>query len=328
MLAEIGAESRGPPSAARITISTDALPERNRVAMFCEGFARQVLRLQVEPQVRVPFHASMSISRLPGFLHVSQRFSPVAISRTKELAQDGDDRLVMFFADSPILVRQAGRDCELSSGSAVAKLHAMPGGVTLPVGGAFSSLIVPAAALSMLREKEHCLGRPVATHSPALWLLRSYLEGLPDIPLADAPDVQRLAASHVYDLMALVLGATREAAEIAKGRGLAAAHLRIIKNHIVENSGQALSLQSVAARHGITPRYIQKLFEREGVSFTEFVRDRRLESAYRMLTSSRFAHMNIAEIAYEAGFNDLSHFNRSFRARCGATPSDVRSACH
>jgi len=327
MLAESGAESRGPPSAVRITVSTDALPERNRVAMFCEGFARQVLRLQIEPQVEAPFHASLSICRFPGLLHVSQRFSPVAISRTKELAQDGDDRLVMFFADSPILVRQAGRECELSSGSGVAKLHAMPGGVTLPAGGAFSSLIVPAAALSMLREKEDCLSRPVPNHSPALRLLRAYLE-LPDVPLADAPDVQRLAAAHVYDLLALVLGATRDAAEIAKGRGLAAAHLRIIKNHIVKNSGRALSLQSVAARHGITPRYLQKLFEREGVSFTEFVRDKRLESAYRMLTSPRFAQMNIAEIAYEAGFNDLSHFNRSFRARCGATPSDVRSAFH
>lgn len=328
MHAESGAESRGPPSAVRITVSTDALPERNRVAKFCEGFARQVLRLQVEPQVKTPFHARLSICRLPGLLHVSQKFSPVAINRTKELANDGDDRLVMFFADSPILVRQAGRDCELNSGSGVAKLHAMPGGVVLPAGGAFSSLIVPAAALSMLREKEDCLGRPIPAHSPALWLLRTYLERLPDVPLADAPDVQQLAASHAYDLMALMLGATREAAEIAKGRGLAAAHLRIIKNHIVENSGRELSLQSVAARHGITPRYIQKLFEREGVSFTEFLRDKRVENAYRMLISPRFAHMNIAEIAYEAGFNDLSHFNRSFRARWGATPSDARSTCH
>src|SRR6185437_5270838 len=150
MLTESGAESRGSPSAARLAVSTDALPERERVAMFCEGFARQVLRLQVEPQVKARFHASMSICRLPGLLHVSQKFSPVAINRTKELVQDGDDRLVMFFAGSPILVRQAGRDCELSSGSAVAKPHAVPGGVTLPAGGAFSSLIVPASALSMM----------------------------------------------------------------------------------------------------------------------------------------------------------------------------------
>jgi AraC-like DNA-binding protein len=294
--------------------------------MFCEGFARQVLRLQVEPKITVPFRASMSVCRLPGLLYVSQTFSPVAINRTKELTRDGDDRFVMFLADSPILFRQTGRECELSAGSAVAKLHAVPGGVALPAGGEFSSLIIPATALSMLREREDCLGRPLPAHSPALLLLRNYLEGLRRVPLTGAPDAERLAAIQVYDLVALVLGATREAAEIAKGRGIAAAHLQVIKRYIVENLGIALSLASVAARYRITPRYVQKLFERERMSFTEFVRDQRLESAHRMLWSPRFAQMNIAEIAYQAGFNDLSHFNRSFRARYGATPSDVRSA--
>lgn len=324
MLAETGAESRRPPAA--VTVSTDAFPERDRVAMFCEGFARQVLRLEVEPQAEALFHAKMSICRLPGLLYVSQKFSPVAINRTKELVQDGDDRFVMFFADSPIHVRHAGHDCELNPGSAVAKLHAVPGGVTLSAGGEFASLIVPAAALSMFREKEDSLGRPLSTHLPALHLLRSYLEGLGRVTLAGAPDTERLAATHVYDLVALVLGATREAKEIAKGRGVAAAHLQLIKRYVAENLGKALPLGSVAARHRITPRYVQKLFEREGVSFTEFVRDQRLESAHRKMASPRFAHMNIAEIAYAAGFNDLSHFNRSFRARYGATPSDVRSA--
>jgi AraC-like DNA-binding protein len=31
-------------------------------------------------------------------------------------------------------------------------------------------------------------------------------------------------------------------------------------------------------------------------------------------------------VAYEAGFGDLSYFNRTFRRRYGATPSDVREA--
>jgi AraC-like DNA-binding protein len=44
-----------------------------------------------------------------------------------------------------------------------------------------------------------------------------------------------------------------------------------------------------------------------------------------MLADPGFAAWTIGAIAYEAGFGDLSHFNRSFRRRYGASPSDVRN---
>ena len=49
-----------------------------------------------------------------------------------------------------------------------------------------------------------------------------------------------------------------------------------------------------------------------------FVRD--------VLRDPRFAERTITAIAYEAGFGDLSYFNRAFRRRYGETPSDVRAA--
>jgi AraC-like DNA-binding protein len=55
------------------------------------------------------------------------------------------------------------------------------------------------------------------------------------------------------------------------------------------------------------------------------VLDRRLDRARRMLRDPRLSHLKINEIALEAGFPDLSHFNRSFRARFGGTPSTVRA---
>jgi len=45
-----------------------------------------------------------------------------------------------------------------------------------------------------------------------------------------------------------------------------------------------------------------------------------------MIANPRLAHMAISAIAYEVGFNDLSYFNRTFRRRYDATPSDVRTA--
>jgi AraC-like DNA-binding protein len=77
-------------------------------------------------------------------------------------------------------------------------------------------------------------------------------------------------------------------------------------------------------RQGITPRYVHKLFEVEGISFSQFVLEARLARAYHMLTDSQHAGMTISAVAFLAGFGDLSHFNHSFRRRYGSSPSGIR----
>jgi AraC-like DNA-binding protein len=52
----------------------------------------------------------------------------------------------------------------------------------------------------------------------------------------------------------------------------------------------------------------------------------RLERVYRMLRDPRYGHRTIGALAFDAGFADLSTFNRAFRHRHGATPSDIRAA--
>jgi AraC-like DNA-binding protein len=72
-------------------------------------------------------------------------------------------------------------------------------------------------------------------------------------------------------------------------------------------------------------RYIQRLFEAEGETFTEFVLARRLARVHRMLSDRCFADLPISTIASEAGFSSQPYFNRSFRARYGVSPSELRA---
>jgi AraC-like DNA-binding protein len=44
-----------------------------------------------------------------------------------------------------------------------------------------------------------------------------------------------------------------------------------------------------------------------------------------MMTDPRYADHRVSAIAFAAGFGDLSYFNRTFRRRFGATPSDLRA---
>ena len=127
-------------------------------------------------------------------------------------------------------------------------------------------------------------------------------------------------------LIALTLGATGEAAQIAERRGGRAARLQSLKSDILNHlSSESLSVRAVAARHKVTPRYIQRLFEESGVTLTEYVLGQRLARAHRQLTDARLAERTLTAIALEAGFSDLSYFNRAFRRRFGATPSDMRA---
>jgi AraC-like DNA-binding protein len=113
---------------------------------------------------------------------------------------------------------------------------------------------------------------------------------------------------------------------IAEKRGIRAARLRAIKADIVDNlSHRELSVGLLAARHRISPRYVRMLFESEGQSFSEFVLAKRLDHAFRALTDPRLADRTISAIAFDAGFGDLSYFNRAFRRAYGATPSDIRA---
>ena len=85
-----------------------------------------------------------------------------------------------------------------------------------------------------------------------------------------------------------------------------------------------LTVSAVALRHGVTPRYIQKLFEDDGVTFSEYVLGRRLAEAHRSLADPHLANRSISTIAFNTGFSDLSYFNRTYRRRFGATPTETR----
>jgi AraC-like DNA-binding protein len=307
--------------------STAVMPVRERVPFWREVFGRKLVHVDIEPLADEPFEATATLRALPGLRSLSCASTAARTQRTREFVADGDDGFALLInVNGTLAASQLGRDVSLARGEAAVFLHNEPATMTHAL-FQHEGLVMPRAALApLVTNLEDMAMRRIPRDNGALRLLTGYLATVRDELGALAPELRPMIATHIHDLAAMVIGATRDGAAIAEERGVRAARLASIKTYIVAHAGdRGLTLAAVAAHHGLSPRSVQWLFERDDLTFSQFVHEQRLARAYRMLVDLRYAAVTVSDIALAAGFGDLSHFNRSFRRRYGATPSDLRA---
>ncbi len=96
-----------------------------------------------------------------------------------------------------------------------------------------------------------------------------------------------------------------------------------VKQYINDNYAKPLMLSDLAGLVGMSPVAFSRFFrQRTGRTLSDYIVDIRLGYAARMLVDST---KNISEICYECGFNNLSNFNRTFKAKRNYTPRDFRA---
>jgi AraC-like DNA-binding protein len=312
---------------ALLRVSTRNIPEQKRTPFWREVFARQVCRLEFEPLSEGPLDVDATLLALPG-LSIGWCLSAKSArwSRTAELVKDGDDGFALIMALSAKVTRfQRGQELDANPGEGVGILNSEPGGIQFQKLDDLAVMVPRSALAPLVPDLEEAATRLVACTNDALRLLRLYLATWRETFDMTDPAVCHLAVTHVHDLVAMALGATRDVAAVANGRGMRAARLKAVKADIAANlTARDLSITAVALRQRVTPRYVQMLFDGEGTTFSQFVLAERLAHAHRLLIDPRHASQSIGGIAYASGFGDLSHFNHAFRRRYLATPSEVR----
>ena len=96
------------------------------------------------------------------------------------------------------------------------------------------------------------------------------------------------------------------------------------RKFIEEYSGEELSLRRVAKAVNIHPNYLSEKFKQvTGMNFVEYVARTRFEKACRLLHDG---DLRISDIAFAAGFQSLSQFNRVFKRLSGKSPTQYRAA--
>ncbi len=96
-----------------------------------------------------------------------------------------------------------------------------------------------------------------------------------------------------------------------------------VKQYINDHYAEPLKLSDLAGLVGMSPVAFSRFFrQRTNRTLSEYIVEIRLGYAARMLVDST---KSISEICYECGFNNLSNFNRTFKAKRNCTPRDFRS---
>jgi AraC family transcriptional regulator, positive regulator of tynA and feaB len=159
--------------------------------------------------------------------------------------------------------------------------------------------------------------------APARLLFRTVLDavGERDALVAPAEPYMQLA---IYDLLGAMFAATDTPSVSAHSDKLFGRVCTVIKDCFADPD---IGPTEVAARVGISLRYLQKLFAARGSTFSGHVYSLRLDYAARLLQRRAFVKSSqpLSSIADASGFRDYAYFARSFRRRFGCSPSAVES---
>lgn len=98
--------------------------------------------------------------------------------------------------------------------------------------------------------------------------------------------------------------------------------IREIANYVHQHPGDAHSIERLAARANLSPRYFSKKFkEINGQTVRSYIIRSRIERAEHLL---HYTGMTVTETADALGYTDLHFFSRQFKKYTGKSPSEIR----
>lgn len=152
------------------------------------------------------------------------------------------------------------------------------------------------------------------------------LSGYAELCLRSEPNsgISAFGAQHVVDLISHAPG-------ILEGRSPERAGLSVLLSMMLDHidrhvNDPELCAATLAQKFHCSQRYVHKLFSTTGRSVGEHVNGQRILVCTRNLLDHAHRRATIAEVAFNAGFRDISYFNRLFKRSTGLAPREFRRA--
>lgn len=310
--------------------STESYPKPDRYEAWQEALERLALKPTGHATDDGAYGVLSAVITQSGMSFTRLTSTPQDISAIQEINKEvGKDGVwVTSLLEGRVTFHDAGHDMKASAGDIVYGAVGSDTTFTLETNCRMVIVYIPRSAfrprlMAPLPTKViHLSGRAGIGHVLA-GFLASVSEALEDLSVDQLRPIEMALPEF------LMAGIFRQADTRALGgaAGVRAALLHRVCQTVEAQLGDPdLSLTQVAESHGISPRYVQKLFENVGQSFTRYIRYRRLERCRYDLESPIHNQLSISDICFRWGFNDAAHFSRAFRDQYNISPREYRRA--
>ncbi|MEU2982715.1 helix-turn-helix domain-containing protein [Streptomyces hirsutus] len=314
--------------------STEDVPKADRWASWYETGTKSHLPTLIRTDHQADFHGEIRLLDL-GSLQVSTlTYSPLLVTRTPKLIRQSDPGVYFFVLHrhGRLGVAQDGRETLLGQQDLVLYDTSQPftSWASAEHGGAAGCMVMQVPKkLFPIRPK---------TLSPLTAVRLPSREGLGALvahqltqlvkhaPSYTAADTTRLATITLDILAALCaheLESTGALPADTRRQALQAQIHEFIRQRLGE---PALSPGTIAAAHRMSTRHLYKLFQDQGLTVADWIRQCRLERCRRDLADPNLHSRPVHTIAARWGFTSSAHFSRAFRTAYGMPPSEYRHA--
>ncbi len=307
-----------------LLIDTDAWAESDRIERWREEFARQITATdwrESHDQAQ-RFRVTMRLRQGQSLALLRAGMTAVRTWRDRRLVADGaDDATVMICQSGAVRFRHNEHVGVLRRGDMALFTHNR----TIDMAWDCANVVtlqVPRPSLAGLLaagpDQESLAGRISRRGAAPARLLAAYAGAAMNTGLT--PLAERHLAELAADALIMANGpptptrlAARQAARLERLH-IALAGMARAGDVTADNIGKIL---------GVSGRTVQRDLAAAGTSLADAVLTVRLAQVADALGTTS---VSITALAFQAGFNDLSHFNRAFRARYDMTPTDWRAS--
>jgi len=265
-------------------------------------------------------------------IHIGRLHLDLAVAECRLVHGAGRDAslrdqsyLLIVPLTKPVAYGQSGRSGVISAGEYVLLSQMEFYELTCEADAPLLMLRLPAGELrGRLTSIDDHIGRRFGANAQMARLLVGLLRSVADVFADCAPPNPEALATEIFGFITLAIGAEDRGSALDVRNARYRLRRRIF-DFIDSNLGdQDLSPKKIAANIRISPSYLYSLFNDDDTTVGQFLQVKRLQRAYELLVADPKGHLTIAEIAYQVGFKNVSHFSRSFSRHFGMPPRNAR----
>lgn len=300
---------------------TENVPARERFSYWREAICRSIFNTTIEAPAG-PFSARLT-TRSTGPVRIARGESTSydVIRGLREVAGDTAAHYWIYLQQRSHAVMSQGAETFTFQPNDIAISDLRhPVRATLADGGRRITTIIPC---EMIDRRAPWMSktalRKLDADSPYVDLVRRHIVEMAENE-AMGESATALMTENLCNLLALA-SATDIAPSRLQPELQIEAMLAFCRRHL---HNAALTPQRVADHLGISVRTLHSRFKQIGQTFGRWMLDERLKACGIALRDPNQRSVNVSDIAYRWGFNDLSYFNKAFRARFGRAPAEWR----